>query len=96
MRTGKKRSRSRLTCDMGAAKENCVGYCFYHKKTLSRKQMQNRKCLEKRCKRFVPRKEHPYWQRREEIKEAKRARKEAQKGGDAHDLQALSAPEAGV
>ena len=52
---------------MGTTKENCVGFCLYHKKTLSKRQMQNRKCLEKQCKRFAPRKDHPYWQRREEI-----------------------------
>lgn len=100
MKMGKKRRNRRLTCDMGTTKENCVGFCLYHKKTLSKKQMQNRKCLEKQCKRFAPRKDHPYWRRREEIKEARKKRKAAQQseasGGDAHDLQALSPPEAGV
>lgn len=84
MRMGKKRRNRRLTCDMGTTKENCVGFCLYHKKTLSKKQMQNRKCLEKQCKRFAPRKDHPYWQRREEIKEAKRARKEALNAEERH------------
>lgn len=79
---------------MGTTKENCVGFCLYHKKTLSKKQMQNRKCLEKQCKRFAPRKDHPYWRRREEIKEAKRARKEALRDGDG--LQTVPASEAGV
>lgn len=84
MKMGKKRRNRRLTCDMGTTKENCVGFCLYHKKTLSRKQMQNRKCLEKQCKRFAPRKDHPYWRRREEIKEAKRARKEALNAEERH------------
>lgn len=84
MRMGKKRRNRRLTCDMGTTKENCVGFCLYHRKTLSKKQMQNRKCLEKQCKRFVPRKDHPYWRRREEIKEAKRARKEALNAEERH------------
>lgn len=84
MRMGKKRRNRRLTCDMGTTKENCVGFCLYHKKTLSKKQMQNRKCLEKQCKRFAPRKDHPYWRRREEIKEAKRARKEALNAEERH------------
>lgn len=79
---------------MGATKENCVGFCLYHKKTLSKKQMQNRKCLEKQCKRFAPRKDHPYRRRREEIKEEKRARKEALRDGDG--LQTVPASEAGV
>lgn len=74
---GKRRRNRRLTCDMGTTRENCVGFCMYHKKTLSRKQMQNRKCLEKQCNRFIPRKEHPYWQYREKVKEARRLRKEA-------------------
>lgn len=84
MKMGKKRRNRRLTCDMGTTKENCVGFCLYHKKTLSKKQMQNRKCLEKQCKRFSPRKDHPYWRRREEIKEAKRARKEALNAEERH------------
>lgn len=84
MRMGKKRRNRRLTCDMGTTKENCVGFCLYYKKTLSKKQMQNRKCLEKQCKRFAPRKDHPYWRRREEIKEAKRARKEALNAEERH------------
>lgn len=94
MRIGKKRRKSRLACNLGASGDNIIGYCTLHKSCMSKKQMQNRKCLEKQCKRFAPRKDHPYWRRREEIKEAKRARKEALRDGDG--LQTVPASEAGV
>lgn len=94
MRMSKQRRRRRRTCDMGAAKENCVGYCRLHKYGLSKKQMQNRKCLEKECTRFVKRCEHPYWKGREKKKELRRQRKEAQRNGNS--LPAIPASEAGV
>lgn len=100
MRMGKKRQSRKKSCPLGASGENIIGYCALHHCCLSKKQMQNRKCLEKHCKRFVMRKDHPYWQRREEIKEARKQRKDAQRsaaaGGDANDLQALSPPATGV
>lgn len=94
MKMGKKRRKRRLTCNLGASGDNIIGYCALHKCCMSKKQMQNRKCLEKQCKRFAPRKDHPYWRRREEIKEGKRARKEALRDGDG--LQTVPASEAGV
>lgn len=84
MKMGKKRRKRRLTCDLGASGDNIIGYCALHKCCMSKKQMQNRKCLEKQCKRFAPRKDHPYWRRREEIKAAKRARKEALNAEERH------------
>lgn len=94
MRTGKKRQKRRRTCTLGASGENIIGYCTLHKCCMSKKQMQNRKCLEKNCTRFSRRETHPYWQGREKKKELRRQRKEAQRNGG--DLQAVPAPEAGV
>ena len=94
MRTSKKRQRRRRTCDLGASGENIIGYCTLHKCCMSKKQMQNRKCLEKKCTRFSKRNEHPYWKGKEEKKALRKQRKEAQRSGD--DLQAISTSEAGV
>lgn len=81
MRTSKKRQRRRRSCDLGASGENIIGYRRLHKSCMSKKQMQNRKCLEKGCTRFSKRADHPYWRAKEEKKELRRQRKEAQKEG---------------
>lgn len=94
MRMSKKRRGRQRTCNLGASGENIIGYCTLHKCCMSKKQMQNRKCLEKKCTRFSKRNEHPYWKGKEEKKALRKQRKEAQRSGD--DLQTVPAPKAGV
>lgn len=86
MRMSKRRRGRQRTCSLGASGENIIGYCTLHKCCMSKKQMLNRKCLEKQCRRFNPRKEHPYWKGKEEKKALRKQRKEALRGGGEHDL----------
>lgn len=45
--------------------ENPVGYCFYHHKTLSTKQLKSKQCLEKNCNRLMKYEEHGFWKNRD-------------------------------
>jgi len=59
--------KTKIYCPLGCPKESVVGYCHYHKATLSEYQLKKKRCLEKQCTRLqrVP---HPFWERREETK----------------------------
>ena len=72
-------NRNRVHCSLGTSQENAVGYCHYHKCRLSKRQMQNRKCLEKGCQRLQRFEEHPYWAQRAKRKEQRQQRKEQAK-----------------
>ena len=75
----KARRSQKRTCNLGVPRENAVGYCHYHKCRLSKRQMQNRKCLEKGCQRLQRFEEHPYWAQRAKRKEQRQQRKEQAK-----------------
>lgn len=53
-----------------------VGFCLKHRAYITVTQLERKQCLQKGCKAFR-RKDHPYWERRERIKEIKRLKKEA-------------------
>lgn len=48
---------------LGGAKEKCIAFCRLHKCNVTAKQMRKRHCLEKHCKHFAKKKDHPYWSR---------------------------------
>lgn len=54
-----------------------VGWCNYrkHRGKLSLKQMKSHECLKKQCKYLKKNDNHPYWNQREQNKQAKKARK---------------------
>ena len=92
MRPRNQPHRRKKSCLLGGKPENCVGYCHYHKCTVTLRQMKNRKCLLKQCPRLQRYENHPYWKQRERAKEAKRKRKEAMTN-DTDGLRAVPAPE---
>lgn len=73
-----KRRNSRAHCSIGGSRKNNIGYCKLHRCNVTLKQMKNRKCLTKACKHFRRHEGHPYWQKRKEIEESKRIKKELQ------------------
>lgn len=75
VRSSKKRQRRKSSCSLGANKEHCIGFCHLHKCNLSARQMRNRKCLQKQCARLQRYEDHPYWQKRKEIRELRNERR---------------------
>ena len=63
---------------LGCNPQNVVGYCHYHKATMSAEQVKKKKCLEKQCNR-LQRTPNLFWDRRDEINELRRKRKEERK-----------------
>ena len=62
---------------LGGSK-NPVGYCAYHKATLSTKQLKAKECLQKNCNRLI-KYEHEYWNQLERNRQLKQQRKEEKK-----------------
>ncbi len=54
---------------------NLCGWCYYHDKGLTVRQMRLKKCLSRQCNAFKKFPEHTYWQQREAAKRAKKQRK---------------------
>ena len=57
---------------------NPVGYCTYHKATLSANQLKSKECLQKKCRRLI-KYNHEYWNQLGQKKQAKRELKEKKK-----------------
>ena len=57
---------------------NPVGYCTYHKATLSVNQLKSKECLQKKCRRLI-KYNHEYWNQLEQKKQAKQKLKEKKK-----------------
>lgn len=55
--------------------KNPVAYCRLHGFVMPEKELKLRKCLSRRCY-HMAKLENPYWQRREEIRALRKARKE--------------------
>ena len=62
---------------LGGSK-NPVGYCAYHKATLSTKQLKSKECLQKNCNRLI-KYEHEYWNQLERNRQLKQQQKEEKK-----------------
>ena len=62
---------------LGGSK-NPVGYCAYHKTTLSTKQLKAKECLQKNCNRLI-KYDHEYWNQLERNRQLKQQRKEEKK-----------------
>lgn len=60
---GRHRRRSKRSGPVGRGKNPC-GYCLFHRATLTVRQLENHKCLRKQCKRLVPYRGRPYWERK--------------------------------
>ena len=59
----------------GALSDKYVGFCWHHKSPVTAQQIKCRGCLAKECG-ALERKEHPYWEEREQRKAARRERKD--------------------
>lgn len=58
---------------LGGGKSN-VGYCRYHKATLTSNQLKHKECLKKQCL-YLEKYEHTFWKQREKKKEQKKEKK---------------------
>lgn len=58
---------------------NPVGYCHYHRMTLSTKQLKSKQCLEKNCNRLSKYEEHGFWKQLEEQNKKKEQLKQKRK-----------------
>ena len=81
---------------IGTSRENACAYCHLHKARLSVKQMRNRQCLSKKCRHFIPWKQHPYWKQREIEAARKKANKKARKEAIHNAICPVQTSEAGV
>lgn len=54
---------------------NPCGFCFYHKKLLTVKQLKAKRCLQKECGALYRYQTHPFWAQREKVKELRDERK---------------------
>ena len=67
-------------CITGAptTEERCIAFCKNrnHMGYITAPILRRRRCLEKDCHSFVPIKEHPYWNRREQMLQKESERKE--------------------
>lgn len=59
-----------------AAKSKIVGYCRLHRIHLTEAQIRQKECLQKNCN-ALKKWDHPFWNRRERIKEIKQLKKDA-------------------
>lgn len=58
--------------------QNPVGYCAYHKATLSVNQLKGKECLQKNCDRLI-KYDHDYWKQIEKAAQLKKQRKDQRK-----------------
>ena len=73
----------------GGCSANTVGYCAFHERAITEKQLHRHQCLGKQCSALVRCEDHPFWEKREE-RRAKRKERQAHyeamyaqvKGGD--------------
>ena len=68
-----------MACQLGGSRENCVGFCRLHRCYITANQVKRRKCLKKQCG-ALRRLNHPYWARKDTIKQIRKAK---MKGGKA-------------
>lgn len=59
----------------GGQTSNTCGFCAFHGKALTPKQMKKHKCLPKKCSALI-RHEHPVWEQRAKTKELRKQRRE--------------------
>lgn len=53
-----------------------VGYCYYHRKHLTVRQLKKRDCLARQCPSLKQCREHPYWEQREQKKTCRTQRRD--------------------
>lgn len=58
----------------GSKSANTLAYCHKHHKALTPKQLKQKQCLAKQCN-ALQKYEHPYWDKRDERKANRKARK---------------------
>ncbi len=59
---------------------NLCGWCYYHDKGLTVRQMRLKKCLSRQCNAFKKFPEHMYWQQREAAKKVKKQHRKERRG----------------
>ena len=62
-------------CLFNTSSNNVVGYCRYHKCSMTVKQMRCKECLKKQCNYMIKNEEHQYWKQREVMKKKRKDRK---------------------
>lgn len=63
-------------CLFNTCSDNVAGYCRYHKKCMTVKQIRTKQCLQKQCGCLIKNEDHQYWHQREVQKAKRKARKE--------------------
>ena len=58
-------------------KNRAVGYCHYHKATLSVRALRRHECLKKQCRKLERYEEHDFWRQQAQKRERRRAKKKA-------------------
>lgn len=73
-------ARPRRTLYRGSSTNLC-GWCHYHKRGVTPRQMRLKKCLAKQCNAFQKFTEHPLWKQREDIKRIKKQHRAERRAG---------------
>ena len=66
-----------MECLFHTNSNNIVAYCKYHRCGMTVKQMKCKNCLGKQCNHFIKNENHDYWRQKAQIKQYRRARKQA-------------------
>ena len=68
-----------MECLFNTKSENIVAYCHNpkHPYGMTVKQMKCKNCLGKQCSHFVKNESHDYWRQRAQVKQYRKARKQA-------------------
>lgn len=63
---------------LGGSKDP-IGYCHYHKFTISKQQLKSKQCIEKNCNRLQKYSDHPFWINKEKQKQLAKQHREEKK-----------------
>ena len=55
--------------------DKAVGYCWKHKAYVTIRQIREKECMQNGCNAFR-KKDHPYWERKERMKDLRKKKKE--------------------
>lgn len=72
---------------------NPVGYCKYHRLTLSKKQLKSKDCLHKHCRWLIKYKDNPYWQTREKYETEKKLNRQKKKENERKEKKEMTKQE---
>lgn len=72
---GEKGKRCLALYETWTTEDKVVGFCKKHKAYITVRQIKEKECMEKKCN-ALRKRDHPYWRRKERMKDLRRQKKE--------------------